>query len=117
MRQRGEGRYQTVVVKTNMQFKSRFHAIVIGLREDLERDIQQTGVERKELALEAELVPWGTTPAAFIELGEEHLKKTRGQVLIGSAQRGAFHRAAAQVIGKMPLTGDGAFNIAQTGTP
>src|SRR5260221_698622 len=93
-----KGRQRAVVIETEMQLHRRLAKRVMRPGEDLEREVDERGVERIELVLEAEAVARRMRQATGIKPFKQRGVELRRLLLVDARERAARHRACAQMI-------------------
>src|SRR5260221_8911500 len=93
-----KGRQRAVVIETEMQLHRRLAERVMRPGEDLEREVDERGVERIELVLEAEAVARRMRQATGIKPFKQRRVELRRLLLVDARERAARHRACAQMI-------------------
>lgn len=112
-----EGGQRTIVVEPDMQLHRGLAERVMRPGEDLERKLDERGVERVELVLETEAVPRRVGLAARVEAGEERLIERRGLLLVDPRQRRARDRTGAEMVEARRLRLEIGDDVAQAVAP
>jgi hypothetical protein len=102
------------MIEQQMQFDRAFGVPVLRPIEDRGAELDQGGVEREQLVLEAEAVPLGDFAAAAEQLIKHAAVQLPGAVFVGVSQGGAFGGVGQPEMPQLAFAGgQAAANLAQ----
>src|SRR5690606_9165344 len=103
------------VVEAHVDFHGALRALVPGPRKQRQSQLDQRGIERDELGLEAQPVSGRRGRTSFEERAEERLVDICRLLPVDASKTGPGDRAAAEVVELPGLCSDVADDVAQAG--